>query len=306
MTRPQILQFGSSGQVAREIIAQASRHGFSVRALSRSDADLRDLGAIERAIDSAPESTVAVVNAAAYTAVDAAEDDEATAFAVNATAPAVMAQACAKRGLPFVHFSTDYVFDGTLSRPYVETDPVAPLGVYGNSKLAGERAILDALPTAVILRTAWVFSTHGSNFVKSMLKLGAERDRLAIVADQSGCPTPASEIANTAIEIVAKWQAGTAGPGGIYHFAGDMPVSWKEFADSIFSLAGSMGRRVPEVAAISTDEYPTRARRPANSMLNCDKLQKAWGIGPADWRAALARDVQSIIATELGKQESDV
>lgn len=305
MTSPHILQFGASGQVARELIGQAGPLGLDIRALSRSEADLADPVAIERAIAAAPSSVVAVINAAAYTAVDAAEDDEAMAMAVNAKAPGVMARACAERGLPLVHFSTDYVFDGTVAGAYRESDPVAPLGVYGRSKEAGERAVLAALPEAVILRTAWVFSSHGKNFVKTMLRLGAGRDHLKVVADQTGCPTPASEIAATALKIVGALKAGTAGAGGIYHYAGDTPVSWKAFADTIFEIAGPLGHPVPDVTAITTAEFPTRARRPANSVLDCSKLQEEWGIAPADWRAALARDIKAIIADEFSPQESD-
>ena len=299
MIRPLVLQFGATGQVAREAINRADAHGFSVRALARCAVDLTDAEAVTAAIQEAPAGTVGVFNAAAYTAVDAAEDDPETAFAVNANAPAAMALACAKRGFHFVHLSTDYVFDGSSRRAYCETDPVAPLGVYGRSKEAGERAVLEALPGACILRTAWVFSAHGKNFLRTILSLARERDKLSVVGDQRGCPTPASSIADAAFAILGRRLAGQSVPGGVFHFAGDEAVSWKGFADAILACAERHGMPVPEVVEITTQEFPTRARRPANSELDCSLIQHVFGISPADWRAALKRDTEVLFDTGL-------
>lgn len=298
MTKPLILLFGSSGQVAQEIRQRAADRGVAVRALSRTDADLTDAEALTQAFVSASDDVVAVVNAAAYTAVDAAEDDPDTAHSVNALAPGIMARCCAERGLPFIHLSTDYVFDGSASGAYRETDPVAPLGVYGVTKQAGEQAVLDALPSAIILRTAWVFSAHGKNFVRTMLRLAAERDSLGVVDDQRGCPTPASSIAEAVLTIIGRWYSGQGAAGGIFHFCGSTPVSWKEFADAIFSISAEYGCAVPKVAPLATAQFPTRARRPANSVLDCGKILREWGIAPADWQASLKRDIEVILKSE--------
>jgi dTDP-4-dehydrorhamnose reductase len=294
---PTILQFGVTGQVGRELIEHASARGVGVIALAREQADLRKPDEIIRAITGAAESIKTVVNAAAYTAVDAAEQNEAEAFAINADAPAAMARACAQRGARLIHLSTDYVFDGTASRPYREDDPVCPLGAYGRSKLAGEEAVLQLAPDSIILRTAWVFSSHGKNFVKTMLRFAAERQFLGIVDDQVGCPTPAGAIANAVLDLVQHWER-LGGPGGVYHFAGDTPVTWRQFADRIFLEWSQHGRAVPVVKAIATKDFPTPATRPANSVLDCGRLLHDYGIHAADWQGDLVQVIERISELE--------
>jgi dTDP-4-dehydrorhamnose reductase len=270
-----ILVFGQTGQVAREL----ARHA-GVTCLGRTDADLTDPAACAAAI--AARDVTAVINAAAYTAVDQAEKEAETAHLINAAAPAAMAQACAAKAVPFVHISTDYVFDGSGVAPWKPDDPTGPLGVYGASKLAGEEGVRVAGGIYAILRTSWVFSAHGNNFVKTMLRLGAEREALTIVADQIGGPTPARSIAD-AVLTMAKGLTKDPNRTGTYHFAGKPDVSWADFAREIFAQAGL----ACAVTDIPTSAYPTPARRPVNSRLDCTTTTN-FGIAPCDWRAELA------------------
>lgn len=286
-----LLVFGRSGQVATELARQApvmARVAADLTVLGRDAADLSDPDAARRAI--AAHAPDAVINAAAWTAVDKAEESEAAAHALNAEAPRAMAEACAARSIPFLHVSTDYVFDGSGTRPWREADPVAPLGAYGRTKLAGEAAVRAAGGHWAILRTAWVFSAHGGNFVKTMLRLSETRDRLDIVADQVGCPTPAADIAAALLTMADRMQRGQ--PGGVYHFAGQPPVSWADFARAIFEGAG----RAVTVADIPTADYPTPARRPLNSRLDCAAIARDFGIPAPDWRAGLDTVLSEVIA----------
>lgn len=276
------LVFGSNGQVGTELMRAASARGFDARPLVRADADLSDPAAIARAI--ATSDADIVLNAAAYTAVDKAEEERDLAFAVNATAPGAMARACADRGIPLLHVSTDYVFDGSGSRPWRESDPVAPLGAYGASKLAGERAVAETGAEAVILRTAWVFSAHGGNFVKTMLRVGQGRDEMRVVADQFGGPTPARAIAGALWTIAAAFRDGQ-GATGIFHFAGAPATSWADFAEAIFVRSG--WSTVPSVTRIATADWPTPTSRPANSVLDCSAIAAAYGIAQPDWQRGL-------------------
>jgi dTDP-4-dehydrorhamnose reductase len=272
-----ILVFGKTGQVATELQAQSE-----VVALGREEADLSDPDACAKAIlEHRPEM---VINAAAYTAVDKAEEEEALATVVNGEAPGVMARACAALGIPFVHISTDYVFEGGGETPWAPDDPVAPLGAYGRSKLMGEREIAEAGGTCAVLRTSWVFSPYGGNFVKTMLRLGKEREKLTIVADQIGGPTPASKIAAACLRM-AKSLKNNPELGGIYHFSGAPDVSWADFAREIFTQAGL----AVEVEDIPTSAFPTPAKRPANSRLDCSATEAAFGIKRPDWREELPR-----------------
>lgn len=272
-----ILVFGKTGQVATEL----ARHP-DVRCLGRDQADLTSPERCVEAIESIqPE---AIINAAAYTAVDRAEDEEALATAVNSAAPKAIAEAAAKLGLPFVHISSDYVFDGTGEAPYKPTNATAPLGAYGRSKLAGERAVVAAGGSSVVLRTSWVFSAQGSNFLKTMLRMSETHNRLTIVSDQIGGPTPASAIAKACIAIIERLRAGEA-TLGIHHFAGAPDVSWADFAREIFLLAD----RKIDVIDISSAEYPTPAARPLNSRLDCTSLRAAFGIERPDWREGVQR-----------------
>lgn len=278
-----ILVFGRSGQVAQEL----QRRG-DVIALGRDQADLIDPMACAQAIlDHAPD---AVINAAAYTAVDKAESDEETALAVNGAAPGAMAHACAGLGIPFVHISTDYVFDGSGNQPFEPDHPTGPLGVYGRTKLVGETAVRDAGGTHAILRTSWVVSSHGNNFVKTMLRLGAERDRLTIVADQIGGPTPAADIADLCL-AAARTLADDPSKTGTYHISGGPDVSWADFAREIFAQSGI----TCDVADIPTTDYPTPAARPLNSRMDNSATEAAFGLPRPDWRRGLHE-----ILTDLG------
>ena len=287
-----LLVFGTTGQVARELARAATARGTGLTALGRAEVDLADPVACAAAVMAAEAD--AIVNTAAYTAVDRAEDEPDIAHAVNAAAPGAMAEAAAARGLPFLHVSTDYVFDGTPGRPWLEDDPTGPLGAYGRSKLAGERAVAAAGGPHAVLRTSWVFSAHGSNFVKTMLRVGAERDTLRVVDDQVGGPTPARAIAE-ALFAIAEAFAGGRGRTGVFHFAGAPDIRWAGFARAIFALhAERTGVRIPEIVPIPTADYPTPAWRPLNSALDCTRIREAYGIERPDWRAGLAAVLEEL------------
>jgi len=278
-----ILVFGKTGQVATELQRQAD-----VIALGRDQADLSDpQGCAATIADLTPR---VVINAAAHTAVDRAEEEEALAQTINAAAPGAMAAACAHLDIPFLHVSTDYVFEGSGQRPWCETDPVAPQNAYGRTKLAGEQAVRASGARHIILRCSWVVSAHGTNFVKTMLRLSETRDVLNIVDDQIGGPTPAADIAATLLTLAQMMRAGgmfggapSAATGGTYHYAGAPQTSWAGFAREIFAQAG----RDVTVTGIPSSDYPTPATRPLNSRLDCAKLQSDFGIMPADWQDGL-------------------
>jgi dTDP-4-dehydrorhamnose reductase len=277
------LVFGQTGQVAREL-ARRIPQGVAARFLGRDQADLLHPDACAAAITDCD----IVINAAAWTAVDLAESHEVEATLVNAAAPTAMAQRCATLGLPMIHISTDYVFDGAGDTPFATDYPTAPLGAYGRSKLAGEEGIRAFGARAVILRTSWVFSAHGSNFLKTMLRLGGQKDSLNVVADQIGGPTPAGDIAQAVWGIASALAKGQA--GGTYHFSGAPDASWADFARAIMHAAS-----LPcAVQDIPTTAYPTPARRPANSRLDCSTLQRDFGIARPDWRAALAPMIKEL------------
>jgi dTDP-4-dehydrorhamnose reductase len=239
-----------------------------------------------------------VINAAAYTAVDAAETDEAMAYRANRDGPAELARLCKEAGIPFIHMSTDYVFDGNKGDFYRETDPTAPQGVYGASKLAGETAVLASGARAIILRTAWVYSPTGKNFVRTMLNIGRTRDHLTVVADQKGCPTAAADLA-AAILAIAECLAATGWDdryAGIYHAVGTGWTTWHGLAVAVFDEAARHGARRPEVAPIATADWPTPAKRPADSRLGCARLEAVFGVRLPPWRDGLARTVDAIFA----------
>lgn len=277
-----ILVFGKTGQVARELQALAP-----VIALGREEADLSIAGACAAAIEQ--RAATAVINAAAYTAVDRAEDEEELATQINGVAPAEMAQACAERSIPFVHISTDYVFSGSGDTPWRPDDRVAPISAYGQSKLAGEQGVVEAGGRHAILRTSWVFSAHGQNFVKTMLRLGQERDQLRVVADQIGGPTFAAAIAQACLTIAEQLTKDPA-KAGTYHFAGAADISWADFARAIFAQAGL----ACEVQDIGTSDYQTPARRPANSRLDCSATEAVFGIKRPNWQDGLAAVLQDL------------
>ncbi|WP_371170434.1 dTDP-4-dehydrorhamnose reductase [Aliiroseovarius sp. 2305UL8-7] len=281
-----VLVFGKTGQVATEL-----RKFDNVRALGRGDADLTDPDACAQIIHDCSDDVV--INAAAYTAVDAAEGEENLATIVNGRAPAAMAQAAKERGIPFLHISTDYVFDGTGTALWTPADPTSPVNAYGRSKLAGENAIRDIGGAYAILRTSWVFSAHGANFVKTMMRLSEQRDELSIVADQIGGPTSAEDIAEALMAIAPQmrdWHT-----GGTYHFSGQPAVSWAEFAEEIFRQAG----RSTKVHPIPTSEFPTPAARPTNSRMDGTSTLADFGVVQPDWKTALGR-----VLVELGHVQS--
>lgn len=278
-----ILVFGTSGQVATEL-----RHLAPVHALGRDKVDLANPSACAASIRF--HRPTAVINAAAYTAVDRAETEEVLATTINGAAPAAMAEACAALCIPFVHISTDYVFDGGGTRPFAPNDATAPQNGYGRSKLAGEQGIRASGVTHAILRTSWVFSAHGTNFVKTMLRLSESHDELSVVDDQVGGPTPARAIASACLELARQLQVDPE-KSGTYQFTGAPDVSWSDFARAIFAAAG----RTTRVQGIPTREYPTPASRPLNSRMDCSITQTTFDIPRPDWRAGLADTL-----TELG------
>ncbi|WP_181707957.1 dTDP-4-dehydrorhamnose reductase [Chthonobacter rhizosphaerae] len=277
---------GREGQVVQSLLERGPIAGATVIAVGRPDLDLADPGTVMPALEAAAPDLV--VSAAAYTAVDKAETDAATAHAVNGAGAGAVAAAAARLGVPVIHLSTDYVFDGAKPDPYVETDPTGPLGVYGASKLAGEAAVAAAAPDHVILRTAWVYSPFGANFVKTMLRVGETRDVVRVVADQHGRPTAALDIADAVIQV-GRNLLGSDDPAlrGVFHMAAGGEATWADFAEAIFAEAAARGRRVPAVERIATTDYPTPARRPANSRLDGTKLSNAHGVVLPDWRASL-------------------
>lgn len=273
-----ILVFGKTGQLGTELQRRAGDVVLDV--YDEIVGDFTDPGACARIV--ADSDADAIIIAAAYTAVDKAESDEATAIRVNAGAPAAMAQACAVLGIPLVHISTDYVFDGNGTAPRQPHDPTGPINAYGRSKLAGERGIALAGGAYAVLRTSWVVSAHGANFVRTMLRLSETRDALNVVDDQIGGPTCAADIAAACLTIASQLIAEPA-KSDIYHFAGAPDVSWKDFAQAIFAAAG----RKVAVNGIPTSDYPTPAQRPLNSRLDCSTTTTAFGIARPDWRAGL-------------------
>lgn len=281
-----ILQFGRTGQIGLELLARGALRGHRMTALGRDTVDLSDPDQVSRAVAGVREIDL-VINGAAYTAVDQAESEPDLARRINAGSVAALAEACTRRGVPVIHLSTDYVFDGTKPAPYVETDATHPLNVYGRTKLEGEIALRAAQPKHLILRTSWVYSAFGANFVKTVLRLGAERDELRVVDDQIGAPTAAGEIAGACLAL-AEAVAATPNPQwGTYHLAASGETSWYGFAQAIFDIARPWANLKARLAPIPSTEYPTAARRPANSRLDCGELARAFGLTLRPWREPL-------------------
>jgi dTDP-4-dehydrorhamnose reductase len=292
-----LLLLGGTGQVGQELAALAVPDDVEMVAPSRSALDLADVDAIARVIATEPWS--AVINAAAYTEVDRAESGETLAFAVNAVAPSRLAVETGRRGIPLVHISTDYVFDGRKGAPYIEQDRVGPLNVYGRSKLAGEHGVRAANPRHVILRTSWAYSPYRTNFVRTILRLAAERDHLAVVADQRGCPTAACDIAKSCLDIAMRCASEPEGvPYGVYHFAGAGEASWFEFAAAIVEMSAGRRAKPSRVVPIRTSEYPTTAARPLDSRLDCTAIVRAFGVDLRSWRVALEETIDRLSANE--------
>ncbi|SRR6266851_7137178 len=287
-----ILVFGAGGQVGHEVGRAAWPSRYAVLPFDRKAVDITRGTAVRETLRR--ERPDLVINLAAYTAVDRAENEPGSAWAANCAGAAHLAAACHETPAPLVHLSTDYVFNGRKAGPYQEEDAVDPLGVYGCSKEAGERAVRAALTHHVILRTAWVFGASGANFVKTMLRLAGERPVLRVVADQRGCPTAAADIAAALIAIAGYIERGEA-RWGTYHFAGDAPISWHGFAEAIFDLAAPRFAPRPKVEPIAADQYPTPAQRPMNSVLDCRRIEDAFGISPPNWRASLAAVIRELL-----------
>jgi len=286
---------GKQGQVAQSLAEIGAETGVEIVLVGRPELDLRDASTVYDAI--ARVKPDLIVSAAAYTAVDKAEAEPAEAFAINAVGAGAVAEAAARLGMPIIHLSTDYVFDGFLDRPYREDDAVGPASIYGASKLQGERLVADATADHAIFRTAWVYSPFGNNFVKTMLRLGETRAELGVVADQIGCPTSALDIAEAVISV-ARRLATDPSPSlrGIFHLTGTGQASWADFAEHVFRSAEAGGRASVNVNRITTADYPTPARRPANSRLSGEKLQERHGIRLPDWRASTDRVVERLLS----------
>ncbi|MGB1906048.1 MAG: dTDP-4-dehydrorhamnose reductase [Spongiibacter sp.] len=281
-----ILLTGANGQLGRCVQDVFADSDHTLIALDRQSLNIADEQAVNTLVDE--HRPHVILNAAAYTAVDKAESEQEQARQINVDGPANLAKAAARHNALIIHISTDYVFDGRKTTPYVETDPTNPQGVYGQTKLDGEQQVTHHNPKHVILRTAWVFSEYGNNFVKTMLRLGKERDSLGVVADQVGCPTYAGDIAKACRRVVERYDADTA-HYDIYHYGGDIALSWCDFARAIFTQGVEQGvlAQSPQVKAITTAEYPTPAQRPAYSVLSSDKFERDYGVAASDWRGIL-------------------
>ena len=287
-----VLITGCYGQVGRELMALTSSYGYEAVGFDHDTLDITDPEAVQMVVQQ--QQPDAMINAAAYTAVDKAESDAEAAVAVNATGVAHLARCCADSNIPFVHISTDYVFDGDKEVAYCESDKVSPLGVYGETKLAGEEEVRNNCEKYYILRTSWVFSAHGNNFVKTMLRLGAEREELGIVADQRGKPTSATEIAKTIYVMLSSDKQAW----GTYHLAQPEATSWFGFAEAIFAEARKQDveLKISTLKAIQTSDYPTPAKRPKNSVLNCNKLENRFDLKIKPWPESLSEVIRKISA----------
>lgn len=288
-----LLVFGAGGQLGRELDVVTSSRRVAATLLPRKLADICDRHAVASAVQRIDPTVI--VNAAAYTKVDQAEIEPESAFRSNCGGPALLAEVCAERGLPLVHVSTDYVFDGAKPTPYVETDPIGPMGVYGRSKEAGEQAVRARLERHIILRTAWVYGVHGNNFLKTMLGLASHRESWNVVADQRGNPTAAVDLAEAILAAATRAATGSA-PWGTFHFAGSGDATWHDFACEIVSAQAPFTGRRPTVAAISTADYPTRARRPANSRLDSTRFATAFGVTSRPWQQRTREVVTALMS----------
>ncbi len=292
----ELLVTGANGQLGRELQRASLPEGWRVVALDRAALDLTDPAAITAKMAERPWA--AVINGAAYTAVDKAESDQVAAWQVNALAPAAFASACATANIPLVQVSTDYVFPGDRDGAWQVDDAVAPLGVYGASKLGGELAVRTSGARHAIVRTAWVVSAHGNNFVKTMLRVGAERGALRVVADQHGSPTSAADLADALVRVAVRLADDAQAPTGTFHFSNVGATTWAGFAEEIFRQSAARGGATATVEPIATADYPTPARRPGNSLLAHDAIERAYGITPRPWRDALGDILDELIGAK--------
>lgn len=284
---------GARGQVGHELL-RCAPDGFELFGLGSSELDIADAAQVVEVVTRLQPQLI--INAAAYTAVDKAESDSERAYAVNRDGVANLARVAERLAIPVLHISTDYVFSGDATEAYCESDVTAPMGIYGQSKLDGERALASLCSRYLILRTSWVFGVHGNNFVKTMLRLGRERDALSVVADQRGGPTSAASIASALWTVASSFRQSGTLLGGVYHFSGKPACSWFDFALAIFQQAEHLGLlpRAPEVKAIASEDYPTPAKRPGWSVLDCARLQAAYAIAQPDWRVELDKVLREL------------
>jgi dTDP-4-dehydrorhamnose reductase len=289
------LVLGARGQLGRELLAQGPDRGGDWIGLSRPEIDISDERHTAAMVRQHQPSLI--INAAAYTQVDQAESHRSLAFAINRDGPAHLADICSAMEIPLIHVSTDFVFDGSQNLPYREDDPPAPLSIYGQSKLAGEKTVRDRLDRHVIIRTAWLYAVYGHNFVKTILRLAAEKETLRVVDDQHGCPTLAADLAEAILTVADRIQRPNTAIWGTYHYCGRGATTWYGFAQAIVQFARrQIPLKVRQVEAIATDQYPLPARRPANSVLDCSKIEAIFGISTKPWKQRLEANLPAIIA----------
>lgn len=289
-----ILVIGKDGQLGSQLMVRPNSAGVDIAGAGHQECDIGRLEHIRRVIDRVRPALL--INAAAYTNVDGAESNKELAFAVNRDGPGNLAVACREFGTPMIHISTDYVFDGQKTEPYLESDPVNPASVYGKSKAEGEKAASENLERLIILRTSWFYGHKGPNFVKTILRLAGERDELKVVDDQYGCPTTAVDLADAVLKIARRIITGGPVQWGIYHYSGRGKTTWKKFAEAIVESAKPyIPLQVKRILPITTSEYPTPARRPAYSVLNCDLIGSEFGIATMPWRERLAAMIPSMV-----------
>ena len=288
-----ILITGGHGQLGRELVEVARLKEFEVQAPSHRHMDITDYEAVKTYIDL--HQPACVINSAAYTQVDNAEVEQSLTFAVNKTGCSNLARICAENKIPLFHISTDYVFDGKKNAPYRETDPTSPIGVYGRSKTEGETEIRSKLKEHIILRTSWLYGVHGQNFVKTMLRLAGTGKRIRVVSDQYGAPTSAADLADAVLTMADKLRRSSAVDWGTYHYCGQGITSWYEFAEAIIELARPYGKiKTTQIEPITTADYPTKAKRPAFSALDCNLIKEHFGINPKPWRESLKTTIQRL------------
>jgi len=286
---------GAHGQLGRDIIDQSQSKGYQVQAPSEDDLDITDLGKVDHIITHLQPDLV--INTAAYTQVDKAESEAAVAFKVNKTGCTHLARICTKNHIPLVHISTDYVFDGRKGTPYIETDSISPLGVYGRSKAEGESEIRSILKEHIILRTSWLYGIYGQNFVKTMLNLATRKQKIRVVSDQYGSPTNAADLARAILTISDRLHPGSDIDWGTYHYCGRGVISWHTFAEKIMDLARLHGGiRTAQVEPVTTADYPTRAVRPVYSALDCGRISKHFGLDPQPWQKSLEITIRKLLA----------
>ena len=295
-----ILVIGSKGQLGHELLIQGNNFGYEILPADLPDLDITDKTQVKHRLEKSQPSLV--VNAAAYTNVDKAETEQNLAFAVNRDGPANLAEACAMFEVPLIHISTDFVFDGKKSSPYIESDPVSPLSIYGKSKQEGENEVGSRLKKHIILRTSWLYGVHGQNFMKTMLRLGREKEVIPVVADQFGSPTSAPDLAEAILQIISKVKYSSDIKWGTYHYCGHGITTWHKFAEEILNLARHyIPIKTKNVKPISTAEYPTKAIRPPFSALDCGLIKKKFGINPKPWQDSLKTVIRQLCQKETGK-----